>query len=163
MFDLPSIPSWNALHPGISHFPIVLLLVVPVLLFLALSSPARRQQFIIAAFWVLLAGTISVYLSAATGDAAKEVAPKTPEITKAIEQHENLGSTVRALSTVFAVILAAFLFGPRFAGKQLSPKAGIIFLVVFFILYLVSTLILVNTGHSGALLVHKLGVHVKIN
>jgi len=162
MFEFPSIPSWDALHPGISHFPIVLLLVAPVLVVAALLSREQRRNLMALAFWFLLAGTVTIYLSAATGDSAKELAPKAPEITRAIEAHENVGSIARAVFTGLTVLLAALQFGPGLLKKPLSPKAALSLTVVFLVLYAVAALLLYDAAHTGGLLVHNLGVHAKI-
>ncbi len=162
MFELPSIPTWDALHPGISHFPIVLLLVSPVLIFIGLFSPLRRANLISMAFWFMLIGTVGVYLSAATGDAAKELAPQTPEIKKALENHESLGEIARTVFTILTVLLASLQYGPKLLKKQLSPGVLLALFVIFLFIYAAAALLLYNTAHSGGLLVHKLGVHAKI-
>ncbi len=162
MFALPSLSNWDALHPAFSHFPIVLLLVAPLFLILALCSPARRQGLLVLALSFMVAGTLAVCLSAATGDAARDVALKTPSIAKAIEDHENIGSTVRAAFSVLTALLAALLYGPRLLRKELSLGTATTLTVGLLLLSLVALLPLVNAAHSGGVLVHKLGVHAKL-
>lgn len=162
MFALPSVPSWDALHPGVSHFPIVLLVVAPVFLVVGLISPARRESCLALALWFTAAGTLAVYLSAATGDAAREVAQKTPEVVKAIEAHESAGSVVRAAFTVLTLGLAALRYGPRVVKKPLAPATAAVLTCVLLALYGVASLPLYNAAHSGGVLVHKLGVHAKL-
>jgi uncharacterized membrane protein len=162
MFQLPSIPSWDALHPSISHFPVVLLLVAPVLIFIGLLSPKRRTNLLSMALWFMLIGTVGVFLSAATGDAAKELVSKTPEITKALENHESLGSIARVVFTILTIFLAILQYHPKLLKKQFSPKTTIIFYMIFLLLYTAAALLLYNTAYSGGLLVHKLGVHANI-
>ena len=161
MFEFPSLPAWDALHPGISHFPIALLLVVPVLVLAGLLFPKQRYLFAMS-LWFLLAGTIFLYLSASTGDGAKDVAPRTPEIRKAIENHENIGSAARTIFTVLTALLAALQYGPVLSKKRLSQQTLSALAVVFLLLYSVAALVLFNVAHSGAVLVHKLGVHARI-
>ena len=162
MFDAPFVQNWDALHPAMSHFPIVLLLVAPVLVFVALIRSGRRDSILAIAFWFLLAGTASIYLSAATGDAAKEVAPKTPEVQKAIGEHEDVGSAARAIFTGLAVLLAALRYGPMLLKKQLRQRTSSILCACYLLVYLVALVVLFNAAHTGALLVHKLGVHAAI-
>ena len=162
MPEIPSIPSWDALHPGMSHFPIVLLLVAPVFLIIALMSEKRRTGMLSMALWFLLAGTVGVYLAAATGDSAKELAPKTPEIVKAVEHHEDMGAIVRVVFTVLTVLLGALRYGPAMLKKEPGPKMLAVLIVVLLLIYLVAAILLFDAAHSGALLVHKLGVHAKI-
>jgi len=53
MFQFPPIPSWDAWHPMIIHFPIALLLIAPVFILLgALLEPARGRPYLIAAMRV---------------------------------------------------------------------------------------------------------------
>jgi uncharacterized membrane protein len=162
MFGLPSFPTWDALHPSISHFPIALLVVSPILVILGLCLSSQRRVLMAVALGFMVAGTAGVYLAAATGDAAKELAPKTPEVTTAIESHENVGSVARAAFTVLTVLFAALLYGPAALKRELDPKAFTTLTLLFLALFLGATLVLVNTAHTGGILVHKLGVHARI-
>jgi uncharacterized membrane protein len=162
MFQFPPFPSWDALHPAISHFPIALLVTAPVLLLLGLIRPQRREVLLSLSLWILVAGTVGVYLSAATGDASKILAPQTPEVLKAIDVHESAGSMARAVFTGMAVLLAALLYVPRLMKRSLSPRTEGILAAVLLLAYAAAILILLNAAHSGGLLVHKLGVHAKI-
>lgn len=162
MFSLPSLLSWQALHPALSHFPIVLLTVAPLLVLLALVLREHRRPLLLVAFGLLAAGTVAVYLSASSGDEAKATAPQTPEVTAAIERHEQLGSAVRAVASALTVLLAAMLFGPRLVKKELGPRAFVALACVFLAISLACDVLVVGTAHSGGLLVHKLGVHAPI-
>lgn len=162
MFEIPSIPTWDALHPGISHFPIALLLVVPVLVLLGLLLPKHRANLFVMSLWFLLAGTLFLYLSASTGDGARDAVQRTPEIKKAIESHENIGSAARAVFTVLTVLWFALQYGPGLLKRRHSQSMSSAFAVVFLALYAGASLLLFNVAHSGAVLVHKLGVHAVI-
>ncbi|QQR73371.1 MAG: hypothetical protein IPJ17_18080 [Holophagales bacterium] len=162
MFELPSVPSWDALHPFVSHFPIALLLLSPALLLAALVVPARRLTLLALAVWLMAAGTLAVYLSAATGDAARDVAPKAPEIVQAVADHEELGSAVRAVFTGLTVLLVALRFGPGWLKRPLGAGALASATAALLLVDLVAVLLVLKTGHSGALLVHRLGVHARL-
>ncbi|MBK9088429.1 MAG: hypothetical protein IPL90_05020 [Holophagales bacterium] len=162
MFALPSIPGWDASHPAVSHFPIALLVIAPVLLLAGLLSPGRRQGLLAFAFALTVAGTLGVYVSAATGDAARDVASKAPPIASAIAEHEDLGSLVRAVFSVLAVLLAALLHGPRLLRRPLAPATSTALAWVLFVVFVCALLPLYNAAHSGAILVHRLGVHAKL-
>jgi uncharacterized membrane protein len=162
MFALPSIPSWDAFHPAVSHFPIALLVVAPVLLLAGLLSPGRRHCLFPLALAFTVAGTLGVYLSAASGDAARDAASKAPPIAAAIAEHENLGSLVRAVFSVLAVLFAAILHGPRLLRRPLATATSTALTWVLFVLFVCALLPLSNAAHSGAILVHRLGVHAKL-
>ena len=162
MFALPSLPGWDAFHPAVSHFPIALLVVAPALLLVGLLSPGRRNGLLTLAFAFTLAGTLGVYLSAASGDAARDVASKAPAIAAAIAEHESLGSLVRAMFSVLVVLFAALLYGPRLLRKSLAPATSTTLACVLLVLFVVALLPLYNAAHSGAILVHRLGVHAKL-
>lgn len=162
MFAIPFLPAWDALHPAISHFPVVLLLVAPLCLLLALFSPANRRALLVIALALLAAGTIGAYLSAATGDAARDSATRSPELAKAIEEHEEIGSVVRAASTGLTLLLAGLLYGPRLLKRTL-PEAVVPRLVAALLaLSVVASLAVYNAARSGGVLVHRLGIHAKL-
>jgi uncharacterized membrane protein len=166
MFDFPPFPTWDALHPSVSHFPIAFLLVAPLFLLAALWLNTHRRTLAIVAFGLMLAGTIGVYLAASTGDSARDVArdaaPQSPEVKAAAQTHEDLGSVVRAVSSALTVLLAALLLGPRLLKREIKGGHFLAGLAALLVLSLAAGLILLNTAHSGGLLVHKLGLHARI-
>ena len=166
MFDFPSIPSWDALHPSVSHFPIALLLLVPICLAAAIWLKKHRTALVMVTLGLSLAGTIGVYLAAMTGDAARDVArdaaPQTQEVKAAVEAHENLGSVARAVFSVLTALLAALVLAPALLKRDLTSLQVVVGLTVLLVLYLAAGLILLNTAHTGGLLVHKLGIHARI-
>ena len=56
MLQFPAIPSWDALHPLIIHFPIALLLIAPIFIRVvgAALTPAKGRSYLIAAMVLLL-------------------------------------------------------------------------------------------------------------
>jgi uncharacterized membrane protein len=159
---LPSLPSWEAAHPAVSHFPIALFFLVPVLLLVGLLRRARREELLWLAFAALAAATVGVYLSAASGDAARDVASKAPPIATAIAEHEELGSLVRALLSGLTVLFAAFLVGPRLLRRKLAPAVSGVVAWLILVLSVAALVPLWSAAHSGAVLVHRLGVHAKL-
>jgi hypothetical protein len=113
----------------------------------------------------MLAGTIGVYVAASTGDSARDVArdaaPQSPEVKTAVQAHEDLGSAARAAFSALTVLLAALLFGPCVLRRELKGSHFLAGLIALLVLYLAAGLILLNTAHSGGLLVHKLGLHAR--
>ncbi len=162
MFQLPSLPAWEALHPGISHFPIAFLLAAPFLILAGIFVTSRRRGLFVMALALMVVGTLGIYLSASTGDEAKRSAPKTPEVQKAVDLHENVGSAARAVFTVLTVLLAALVFAPSLLKRSLGQRANALLAAALLVLYAVAALILVNAAHTGGVLVHTLGVHAKL-
>ena len=79
MLQFPAIPSWDALHPLIIHFPIALLLVAPIFIVVgAVLTPARGRSYLIAAMVLLLVGTASIFVAVESGEAAGKLAERTP-------------------------------------------------------------------------------------
>jgi len=79
MLQLPPIPSWDALHPLIIHFPIALLLIAPVFIIAgAVLQPAKGRAYLVAAMVLLLAGTAAIYVAIETGEAAGKLAERVP-------------------------------------------------------------------------------------
>jgi uncharacterized membrane protein len=162
MFEFATASSWSALHPGISHFPIALLLVSPVFVLIGLLRPRQRPTLMAVALGLLLAGTLGVYLSASSGDAAAKQAPETAEVKAAVEHHESLGSAARALFTGLSVLFLALQAVPIATHRSFAPRTATLLTAVFLVLYVAAAVVLLDAAHSGGILVHKLGVHARL-
>lgn len=164
MFQIPPIPSWDALHPLIIHFPIALLLVAPLFIIAALLvSAPKRQAFLISALVLMILGTASVYVALSTGEAAGKLAERTTQVNAVLERHEDLAEKTRLTFTVLTVILAGILTVPRLVKWEPSRAMSAIVLVVFLVLYGGAAQLLTNTAHNGGLLVHEFGVTAMVN
>ncbi len=156
---MPPIPGWDGLHPLIIHFPIALLLTVPVLLLLALIISRHAQGLTLAAFTLMLLGTVALLISVSTGEAAAEIAERTPGVNAVLEQHEELAEQVRivfiSLTVIFGLLLLAPVMLRRFYGRGVRMTG----LLAMLILALVGDLLIVKTAHQGGRLVHEYGVH----
>ncbi len=159
---MPPIPAWEGLHPLVIHFPIALLLTVPVLLVLALIIPRHVQGLTIAAFALMLMGTIATFVSVASGEAAAEIALRTPAVDGVIEHHEGLAEQVRTLFTVLSILFAAVLFVPLATRKPLGRVVRVSSFIVLLVVSLAGDIMIANTAHQGARLVHEFGVHALI-
>ena len=159
MFQMPPIPSWDALHPLIIHFPIALLLVAPLFVIAALLvSAQKRQVFMICALALMILGTTSVYLAVETGEAAGKRAERTMQVKAVLERHEDLAEKTRLTFTLLTAILACILVAPRLVKLEPSRTTSVIVSVVFLALYGGAAQLLTNTAHNGGLLVHEFGV-----
>jgi uncharacterized membrane protein len=155
---LPQIPSWDGLHPLIIHFPIALLLVVPILIVMGLLMPNKSRAILITAFVVMLLGTIATYVAVSTGEAAGELADRVSGVEQVLEQHEDLAETTRTIFTALTAIFAAILFAPSLFKKTLSHRITVAVVSAFLLFYLAGSVVLINTAHNGGRLVHEFGV-----
>jgi len=157
--SLPPIPDWDALHPLIVHFPIALLLVAPLFVVIGLVLPRSGRGFLVAALVLMALGTVATWFAVATGEAAGELASRTPAIAATLEQHEELAETTRTVFTLLTLVFAALLLAPRFLrttpGRTVTSVAGAVYLVG----YLGGAALLASTAHQGGRLVHAHGVH----
>ena len=164
MFDLPILPTWNSLHPLIIHFPIALLLTVPLFVIVGGILPAPRgKAFLVSALILMALGTISVFLSMETGHAASGFASSDPLIIAAISAHQELAEATEILFSVLTIAFAALLFVPDWVRLELGHRVSEALLGVFLIFYATGILFLINTAHHGGLLVHEMGVRAPIS
>lgn len=160
MLHLPPLPPWEALHPLVIHFPIALLVVAPLfILASALVSPARGRSYLISGIALLLLGTGCLFVAAATGEAAAELADRTAAVNKALEAHEHLAGEARIVFSILSAGSLAIAVLPlvvrRARGRLYETLAPLVFLGA----YSLGLIVLVNTAHAGGRLVHQFGVH----
>lgn len=156
---LPPVPGWNELHPLVIHFPIALLLVAPLFIIVGvIANPQKGRPFLVAALVLMLLGTFGAFLAIATGEAAGEIAERTPAVSAVLERHEDLAEMTRIVFSVLTLLFAAILFLPRILKREASALTARILPLAFLLLYSTGSVILVNTAHNGGRLVHELGV-----
>jgi uncharacterized membrane protein len=154
----PPIPSWDALHPLIVHFPIALLLVAPILVLLGMFLARYSAGLFIAALVVMAIGTVAIYFAVGTGEAAAEIAERMTRASAILENHEKMAETTRVIFTVLTVIFAAILFGPMVLKRRLGHRSSLVLNAAFLLLYSAGALVLINVAHQGGRLVHEFGV-----
>jgi uncharacterized membrane protein len=154
----PPVPSWDAMHPLIVHFPIALLLVAPVLVLLGMLLPKQSRGLFIAALLLMALGTIATYVAVATGEAAGELAERTPGVAAVLEGHEELAQTTRLIFTALTVIFGVVLFAPLLFKRSLGRKSSLALNLAFLLFYSAGALVLANVAHQGGRLVHEFGV-----
>ena len=153
----PSIPTWDAVHPIIVHFPIALLLATPVLVILGVFLPKHSVGLFIAAFVLMVMGTIAIFIAVPSGEAAAEGLARIPPASKVLERHEELAETTPLIFTALTVIFAAILFGPMLFKRRLGRSSSVVITVAFLLLYSAGSLVLINVAHQGGRLVHEFG------
>lgn len=164
MLHPPTIPSWDGLHPLIIHFPIALLLIVPVFIGVgAVLTPTKGRSSLIAAMVLLLAGTAATFIAVETGEAAGRLAERAPAMEQVLENHEALAERTRAVFSVLSVIFVALLAIPWLVKRADTRLTTTILPLAFLVLYSVGILLLVNTAHNGGRLVHEFGVRAMVS
>jgi uncharacterized membrane protein len=159
MNTLPPIPSWDGLHPLVVHFPIALLISAPLLVVLGLLFRKDGRGLHLAALLLMVLGTVAAFVAVETGEAAAELADRTPEVMTVIQTHQRLAETTRYIFAGLTAAYALLLFLPRLLKRDLSRRAGLVMNLVFLAAYSGGVLFLVNTAHNGGRLVHEMGVH----
>ena len=163
MLQFSSMPSWNALHPFIIHFPIVLLLLTP--LFIVISAalpPPRGRPYMIAAIFVLLLGNASLFIAISTGNAAAELTQPSGGVNAVLKTHKQLALETEIIFLELSAILLGIFLLPRLLCRRETRLFSTLLPLTFLVLYSVGILFLVNTAHNGGRLVHEFGVHVLI-
>jgi len=159
MLTLPPVPAWQAIHPLIIHFPIVLLLIAP--LFIVIGSvlePTRSFSFLLVALILMTLGTASAFVAASSGEAAAELAERVPQAKAVIEEHQELAEITESVFSALTLIFAAMVFVPRLLRLQPSRAISTVLPLVFLMFYATGAISLANTSHQGGRLVHELGV-----
>jgi uncharacterized membrane protein len=141
------------------HFPIALLLVVPLGLVASLVFPAARRPIVLCTLALMVIGAGSTLLATMTGEAAGEGAEALPQAKGVLERHEELAELASnaflALTGVYALAVVVPALLRRDGARALRMGTGVVFLVV----HLGAATVLARAAHEGGRLVHELGVH----
>lgn len=158
MLTLPDIPSWQAIHPLVVHFPIALLLIAPLFIVIGmLLKPARSFPFLLAALVLMVLGTASTFVAASSGEAAGELMDNSAQAKAVLEQHEELAEITEIAFLALTLIFASILFVPRLLKREPTRAISTILPLVFLVFYATGAVTLANTAHQGGRLVHELG------
>ncbi len=150
-------PNWSDIHPAVVHFPIALLFVAP--LFLALGAIFKKQDFKTAFLILLLLGTLSIIVAAATGEAAGEkITVITDALLETLEHHESAAEQSRSIFVILSMSGIAWHF-LRTRASRLPVQAKTLAVICFLLLYGYGLWTLSTAAHHGGGLVHHHGVH----
>ncbi len=158
----PPIPSWEGLHPLIIHFPIALLLIVPLFVIAGLIFRQHRSTLMLVSLVLMLAGTVAAFVAVSTGEAAGELAERTPAISAVLERHEDLAELTRNVFAGLTIVFAGILVAPRLFKRDPAGMVGTVITVAFLGFYFAGVVLLANTAHQGGQLVHAYGVRAMV-
>lgn len=163
MLTLPPIPSWQAIHPLVVHFPIALLLIAPLFIVIGVMlKPARSFPFLLAALVLMVLGTASTFVAASSGEAAGELVENSAQAKAVLEQHEELAEITQIVFSALTLIFASILFVPKLLKREPTRAIATILPLVFLVFYATGAITLANTAHQGGRLVHELGVRARM-
>ena len=167
MFGFPPLPPAQGLHPLIVHLPIGILAIAWVPMLMGLLCRKHRSGLFLSGLIILALGTLSLFAATFTGEAAEEyvehsVQYSTQAIDYALHEHEELGESIRIIFVgIFALYAIALLLHHKLPNSKKKP-AGIASALIVAIAYFFGFMSLANTGHTGAILVHDLGVQAPL-
>lgn len=159
----PPIPkSLDALHPLVVHLPIGILLAVPALLIVGMIWKRNAQGFAFAALLMMVLGTIGTYIAVESGEAAAQLALRTPDVNAVLEHHEELAEATSVTFSILTAVYALLIIIPLFIKKQMPNGLRIGLQAIFLVIYMGGVTLLANTGHWGGVLVHEYGIHAML-
>ncbi|ANM28441.1 hypothetical protein ABI59_00565 [Acidobacteria bacterium Mor1] len=156
--EFPPIPSWEAAHPLVVHFPIALLLVVPLFAVAGLVHRESGRGFRLTALILMALGTCAATLAVSSGEAAETFARGASGTSRVMHQHEEQALAVRAYFVLLTVGYALLLAVEKRRPESFKPPVRFGLFGIHLALYLVACLTLVNAAHLGGRLVHEFGV-----
>ncbi|MDN3505470.1 MAG: hypothetical protein P0S95_07840 [Rhabdochlamydiaceae bacterium] len=144
------------MHAMIANIPLVVFLIAAVLSILALF--VKKGTFNLILFIVTAIGTLGMYGSIVTGQAALE-AYHVPAgaATKLLEQHQHLASTVM----IIALVATGFTFIQLILAYIKPTKVYKIVSLVSLVLLIVTSVLTLQIVKKGTQLVYKYGVGVE--
>jgi len=159
MLMLPPIPAWQAIHPLVIHFPIVLLLIAPLFIVIgSVMEPARSFSFLLVALILMSLGTASTFVAVSSGEAAANIAERIPQAKGVLEEHQELAEITQSVFSALTLIFASIVFVPVLLKLQPTRAISTVLPLVFLVFYATGAISLANTSHQGGRLVHELGV-----
>jgi uncharacterized membrane protein len=163
MLEVPTIPTWDAMHPLVIHFPIVLLLLSPLFILISALMPSGKgRPYLIVALVVLLLGTGSLFLAASSGEGAADLADREGGVGAVLAVHESLATKSESAFTGLSLLLVGLFVWPKLSRNGETRINATILPLGYLVLYTVGVLFLVNTAHAGGRLVHEFGVHAML-
>lgn len=158
MLELPSIPNWLSMHPFLVHFPIAVLLVVPIIIIIGVILKKNSKYWFYTANVLMGIGLLAVILAIASGEASADMIKASKEVTEIIEKHKETGETVRNVFAGLTILYTLIQVVPVLIKKNISVQLNRIVNICFLVLYLVCCIGLLNSAQLGGRLVHEFGI-----
>lgn len=159
MAVFPPLPSWDAAHPIVVHFPIALLLVTPLFILLGvILRPERGRAFLYAALILMALGTGGAYVAHEAGHAAEHAAQIPAEAKSVVERHEDLAADTTGIFLLLTLTFAALVLVPAFFPRFKTLLMTRILPAIFLLFYFGGLVVLANTAYLGGRLVHEFGI-----
>jgi uncharacterized membrane protein len=155
---LPPIPSWDAAHPLVVHFPIALLFAAPLFVVAGLLLRDRGRPYLLSALALLVLGTAGAFVAVSTGEAGEDAAEAVPAASATLERHEELAEQARNAFAALTALYAVVLFGPALFKRTPGRAVTTVALSAFLALDVAALALLANAAHYGGQLVHAQGV-----
>lgn len=157
---LNSLPSFDSIHPLVVHFPVAILMILPVLFLVALFCNRATSFFIIGILLTL--GNASSFLAVETGEATEDAVKKTEQVEDLIETHGEMAEQMFYVFIALALIYWVLYLGRKYISVRVGNKIWLSLLGIYGCFYIFGLILLIKTAHAGGLLVHKYGVHAAI-
>jgi hypothetical protein len=149
--------DWSGWHAIITHLSLIPLLVAPLLVIVGAVLPtAKRPQVLGSALALMVLGTAMTFADLTAGEGAIRAVSATPAFRAALEEHQALVETTRALFVVLTLGFAALLIVPRLLGRELEPRVHTLLLAVYLVSYASGVVFLVHTALQDGRLVREL-------
>lgn len=152
--------NWKQWHLFIVHFPIVALMAAPFLIIAALAaSTAKKRLYLQSALILMMFGTATSYIAAATGQLAVRVIGSAPAVNHVLTEHRYFGETTVELFSLLTLVFATLLVALKLTSGKLDAWVGSALLSAFLIFYATGAVSLINTAVEGGHLARVLSVH----
>jgi len=152
-------PPLSQVHPLIVHFPIALLMVVPLLVLLGLVWREYRAGIHIAALALLMIGTSMAVLAVISGLSAAGSVQPGPELRAALESHERLAKRTTFFYADLTLAFILIQLAPVLWKSWDNRRRILILNLAWLAVSLGANVLLIQTGHLGGRMVHELAVH----
>ncbi len=162
MVGFPGLPGWDGIHPAIVMFPVVLLLVTPLLLLASLFARGAWRTWAGAALLTMVLGTLAAWFAVDSGHAAGQLVDKSKALEGAILRHEALGTLVRNVFTLLTLVYAALYLAPLWLRRTVPDALRIGLYAAFLVAFAVATGLVARAADAGGRLVHEHGLQAYV-